>query len=148
MALALVRIDGRRLEIAGAAMPPLLVWRRADRTLEEVALSALPVGLHGDSEYPRHTLETAPGDAALVFTDGLAEVLDPAGDPFGYTRVADAFVRAADHGPEWIVQALLDEAQHHASGQALTDDVTLVAVRVRGTTTSNNTGRVASGGTR
>ncbi len=147
MALALVRIDGRRLEIAGAAMPPVLIWRRAERTVEEVALSALPVGIHSDSEYPRHTREMAPGDAAFLFTDGLAEVLDPAGDPFGYTRVVDAFARAADHGCECIVQALLDEAQHHASGQALTDDVTLVAIRAQGTTTSNGTGRVPSGGT-
>jgi serine phosphatase RsbU (regulator of sigma subunit) len=137
MALALVRIDGKRLEIAGAAMPPLLVWRRADRTVEEIALSALPVGQRSDPEYPRHTLEMAPGDTALVFTDGLAEVLDPADDPFGYRRVADAFARAADREPEGILQTLLDGAQEYAKGRALTDDVTLVAIRAREATPSS-----------
>ena len=147
MALAVVRIDGRRLEIAGAAMPPLLVWRQADRTLEEVGLSALPVGVHVDSEYPRHSLQMEPGDTTLVFTDGLAEVLDPAGEPFGYTRVGDAFSRVANQRPEGIVQALLDEAQHHADGRALVDDVTLVAIQARGASEVERHMASAKGGT-
>ncbi len=131
MALAVVRIDGTRLEVAGAAMPPLLVWRRADGAIEEVSMSALPLGRRLSGGFPSLTLELAAGDTVLVSTDGLSEVLDRDGEPWGYHRVAEAFARGALRGPERILDDLLQAAEAYAGGRELPDDVTLVAIQAR-----------------
>jgi serine phosphatase RsbU (regulator of sigma subunit) len=131
MALALVRIEGTRLEVAGAAMPPLLVWRRASHEIEEVSLSALPLGHRLSGGFPSQTLELAAGDAVLVSTDGLSEVLDRDGEPWGYQRVADAFAQAARLEPENILDNLLLAAESFAGGGECPDDITLAAIQAR-----------------
>jgi serine phosphatase RsbU (regulator of sigma subunit) len=131
MALAVFRIDGTRLEVAGAAMPPLLVWRLASGAIEEVSLAALPLGRRLSGGFPSRALELAAGDSVLVSTDGLSEVLDRDGEPWGYQRVAEAFARAAQGGPESILDDLLLAAEAHAGGRELPDDITLAAIQAR-----------------
>jgi len=131
MALAIIRIDGTHLEISGTAMPPLLVWRRAGRTIEEVPLSGLPLGHRPSREIPTRNLDLAAGDAVLVFTDGLAEALDPGGDCWGYERVERAFARAVSDGPEQALDLLLQEMDAFTDGRPLLDDVTVVAIHAR-----------------
>jgi len=131
MAMAIIRIDGTRLEIAGTAMPPLLVWRHTGRTIEEVPLSGLPLGRRLSGEIVARSLDLAAGDALLVSTDGLAEVLDPSGDSWGYERVAGAFAQAARHGPERALDMMLQAMEAFSGGRPLPDDVTAVAIRAR-----------------
>jgi serine phosphatase RsbU (regulator of sigma subunit) len=112
-------------------MPPLLVWRSASCTVEEVSLSATPLGSPLANEIPAATLDLAPGDTVLVTTDGLAEVLDPAGKPWGYESVAEAYAQVAHLEAEGIISELLQEAESFASGRELADDVTLIAIQAR-----------------
>jgi serine phosphatase RsbU (regulator of sigma subunit) len=131
MAMVIIGIDRTRLQVAGAAMPPLLVWRSASCTVEEVSLSATPLGSPLANEIPAATLDLAPGDTVLVTTDGLAEVLDPAGKPWGYESVAEAYAQVAHLEAEGIISELLQEAESFASGRELADDVTLIAIQAR-----------------
>jgi serine phosphatase RsbU (regulator of sigma subunit) len=131
MALAIIRIQGARLEISGTAMPPLLLWRCVDRTIEELPLSGLPLGHRLVGEIPNRILDLAAGDALLVSTDGLAEALDPGGDTWGYERVARAFARTAAHGPEQALDKLLEAMEAFTESRPLLDDVTVVALQAR-----------------
>jgi serine phosphatase RsbU (regulator of sigma subunit) len=65
----------------------------------------------------------------LVSTDGLSEVLDHDGEPWGYRRVAEAFAQAAQREPESLLDELLEAAERYAGGRELPDDITLVAIR-------------------
>ena len=94
-------------------------------------MSALPLGRRLSGGFPSLTLELAAGDTVLVSTDGLSEVLDRDGEPWGYHRVAEAFARGALRGPERILDDLLQAAEAYAGGRELPDDVTLVAIQAR-----------------
>ena len=107
------------------------MWRRDRSTLEEVPLSALPLGFRLGDEFPEAALDLAPGDTVLISTDGLAEVVDPDGESWGYDRVAEAYGRAADGEAEAILDALLAAAETFGRGCDLPDDVTLVAIQAR-----------------
>ena len=47
--------------------------RRADGTREALGSGGLPLGILPDQTYEQHTIQMAPGDALVVYSDGLVE---------------------------------------------------------------------------
>jgi len=129
MGLVLVRLEGDTLRVASAGMPPILVRRRGAAEVEEFLLPGVPLGTLSDVRRLEHDVEIAPGDCVLLMSDGLAEVADAGGEPFGYERVHKAFAAAASLAPDAVVAHLLGAADEHRSGAALSDDLTLLVLR-------------------
>jgi hypothetical protein len=73
-------------------------------------------------QFPRESL-------LLLFTDGLTECANGAGDEFGAMRVAEAAASCCEAAPIRIVESLLLAAEAHAAGEPFADDVTIVCVR-------------------
>ena len=73
-----------------------------------------------------------PGDCLLLFTDGLTEALNPAGEAFGSERVRAALVELAGRREISAVR-LADELVHRVidfvASERLADDLTLVVLR-------------------
>jgi len=69
----------------------------------------------------------APGDRVVLFTDGLTEARNEAGDEFGETRLLEAALRhRACSAP--ALQARLTAAVGAFTGGALQDDATLIVL--------------------
>ncbi|HYO16891.1 MAG TPA: SpoIIE family protein phosphatase, partial [Thermoanaerobaculia bacterium] len=130
MALSLVRLEGRTLTVSAAGMPPVLVYRKARRRVEEIALPGMPLGGLA-FDYQETGTRVEPGDAILLLTDGLPELQNLEGEPLGYPRVRSLFEGLGDRGPEEIIAGLTGAAESWAGGQAAGDDVTLVVFKVR-----------------
>jgi serine phosphatase RsbU (regulator of sigma subunit) len=130
MALSLARFDGGRLTVASAGMPPVLVHRAATRLIDEVALSATPLGTLG-VEYAQAAVDVASGDTVLFQSDGFPELMNDAGQQLGYTGAMDAFAIAATApSADAVIAALADEARRWHGDAPPNDDVTFVVVRV------------------
>jgi serine phosphatase RsbU (regulator of sigma subunit) len=71
-----------------------------------------------------------PGDTLAVYTDGLIEVRNAAGDEFGLQRLTDLVCGAAPDDAEAIVKRCVDDVTSFAPGR-LRDDVT-IALLCRG----------------
>jgi serine phosphatase RsbU (regulator of sigma subunit) len=87
-----------------------------------------PLGIpHADPEIGTEQLE--PGDALLLFTDGMVEARSPGGQAFGFDRLADFFGRAAasDQEPAETMRRLVHTVVDHHGGR-LQDDATCVLV--------------------
>ncbi|MGE0641692.1 MAG: PP2C family protein-serine/threonine phosphatase [Thermoanaerobaculia bacterium] len=108
-----------------AGHPPPLV-RRRDGSIEEPALGSFPLGLRDRLEPARGSLRLEPGDSLLLFTDGLFEGVDRAGSAFGYERVRGVLAR--EGGATALHRALLAAFEHHAAGEPLADDLTIVVL--------------------
>src|SRR5262249_2347773 len=66
MALTMTKVQGYRLTVAGAGMPPMLLFRSAAREVEEVPLKGMPLGSVRDYPYRQQELSLAPGDAVVL----------------------------------------------------------------------------------
>jgi len=129
MSLVLVRLNGTVLNVASAGMPPILVRRRDSGRVEEVLRPGVPLGTLRDAEWSEHDIAMAPGDAVLLMSDGLAEITNPGGELFGYERVQKAFAVSGALDPQSAVAQLVETAEAYRSGEAISDDVTLMVLR-------------------
>ena len=119
-----------RLTYANAGhCAPLLV--RADGQIEKLEATSMPVGLVAEASFLLEHRDLAPGDRIVLYTDGVTEAQNDAGEFFGRKRLREA-VRCAGGAtcPELhaaIQKAVLD----FTAGAEQADDLTLVVVQYR-----------------
>ena len=131
MALVLLRLEQGGCRFVSAGMPPLLVWRRSSGKVEEHLVPAVPLATMADPDYTEHQITLDSGDTILSTSDGLAEISDQGGEPFGYDRIRDRFTAIAEQNAEAVVDALLEDATTHLAGREPQDDITIVVVKAR-----------------
>jgi len=107
--------------------PALLV--RAGGQAERLAATGIPLGLLPASDYALEEVAVAPGDALLIYTDGVTEATNPEGEEYGLERL-EAALRAhlAELLPD-LVDGLERDLDAFTRGVPYADDRTLVLVR-------------------
>ncbi len=135
MALSLVRIHRGRMVVSAAGMPPLLLHRKTSGEIEEVTVEGMPLGGLAGATYRQTEVSLAPGDTALLMSDGFPELLNHDGEPLGYERARALFAEAVAEVPEpaTIVARLEAAAERWRGGDAPNDDVTFVVLKARST---------------
>jgi sigma-B regulation protein RsbU (phosphoserine phosphatase) len=118
---------------SAAGHPPLLLWRRASRTLVELNESGLLLGVRPCEEYAQTEFKLEPGDRLLLYTDGLVEAVNTRGEAFGEARLAEFIATHQDLPAEQFVERLINEVlawPQHRSARAQADDITLLVIDV------------------
>ena len=118
-------LDSGRLDFACAGHPyPLL--RRRDGRIEELGTGALPLGIRFDLQLESHETVLDPGDLLLMYTDGIVETLDSAGESFGYDRLRRMLEPG---GPSRAAHdRVLAELDRFRGEESVYDDCSLVVV--------------------
>jgi sigma-B regulation protein RsbU (phosphoserine phosphatase) len=121
---------GGRLTFAGAH-EDILIHRAAERRVEIVPTPGTWVGATRDIRHATNdgSAELHPGDVVLLYTDGVTEARNAAGEPFGVDRLAARMASLAAEPVEAIRDALLTEIRGWTTAQD--DDVTLLVARQR-----------------
>ena len=121
-----VRIDttARRLTYANAGHnPPLLV--RGNGSVDQLAPSGTVLGVFAESAYEQGDFAIAPGDRLILYTDGITEGRNPAGDEFGEDRLAETASRHRALPAEEMLAAVLRDVEAF-NGGTYEDDATLI----------------------
>jgi len=109
--------------------PPLL--RRQDGTVEALEIGGMPLGIFENTELQSGRTALKPGDALLLYSDGIPEALDPREAQFGPERLMQLW---RDTGPkplEKIITLLLSEVVRFRAGAPQSDDITVVVLGPR-----------------
>ena len=120
-----------KCEILNAGIPDPLLKRKDSSFVDVVSCRGPLLGVLEDEEYARfehQTIELAPEDVLLLFTDGLAEVRDRSGKFFGSTRLRDLLLESNGEPPEKLPDRLLSEARDFSGPLHAWDDVTVLSL--------------------
>jgi serine phosphatase RsbU (regulator of sigma subunit) len=79
----------------------------------------------------------APGDVFALYSDGLVEARNGAGEEYGYDRLAEALCRLHDRDADGLLTALLSDQQAFTGDTPHEDDLTLLVLRWNGPTLNN-----------
>ena len=125
--------DHGRLVYASAAHTPLLVWRKSDGEVEWRPTRGIPIGaVRGgalEETLEDATVELAPGDLIIQFTDGISEAFDAHNQQFGFERVEQVVREHAPRGPEDVLTALTRAVANWTGGEPMDDETAIVVSR-------------------
>jgi len=116
------------IRYANAGHCPMLLMRTEGR-VERLDSTGGVLGVHESFEYEERTVELAPGDLLLLYTDGVSEASDAGERMYGDVGL-EAFCR--DHRGEpihTIVDNLLADIERFTGKSDFDDDLTVIALR-------------------
>jgi PAS domain S-box-containing protein len=124
--LAVAPGGGGRLTLSsGGHLPPLVL--RAAGGVEIAECRGMVLGVEADARSVDCPLDLAPGDAIVLYTDGITEAR--ADRPLSATVLAEALRPVLDEGAAAMARRAVALAEEHARG-GLRDDVAVLVVRL------------------
>jgi serine phosphatase RsbU (regulator of sigma subunit) len=108
--------------------PPFLV--RAGGGVERLTATATVIGLFEDWKCEIRDVPLNPGDTLVIYTDGVTEAANAAGEEFGEERLCE-IIRRERHQPAGRLMEVIGAAVREFSVGEQADDVTMVVARGR-----------------
>ncbi len=123
--------ENRNARYSAAGHPPLLCWRNTRGELQRIQSNGLLLGVEPDSEYPVCSVPLEPSDRFLLYTDGVTETENAAGEEFG-NRQLERVVRnnRLQTASELSRQVLSEVQRWRPATVNQQDDITLIVVDV------------------
>jgi ketosteroid isomerase-like protein len=119
--------DGRFVYSNGGHNSPVLLTRDGTRRLTE---GGSILGPFVDSTFEEETLQLRARDTLVMFTDGVTEARNAAGEEFGEDRLMTCLRSNADRSPTALMDRILADVREFCAHADQTDDVTVTVTRV------------------
>ena len=100
-----------------------------DGTMEQLGAGGMPLGIMPNAPYRAGKTQLQPGDALVIYSDGVTETQNQQGEEFGPVRLYDVVARNLDATASGIRDKIEAALTKFAQGTASVDDITLVIVK-------------------
>ena len=122
--------DGRLSYVNAAQCPPMVIRANGERL--ELEATGMPVGLMEGAEFMVESLQLAPGDHVVIYSDGVTEAQNRNSEFFGKKRLRDIVNAHAEESCVAIHDAIQEGVAAFTEGAAQSDDITVVVLEFRG----------------
>jgi serine phosphatase RsbU (regulator of sigma subunit)/catechol 2,3-dioxygenase-like lactoylglutathione lyase family enzyme len=119
--------DTRKLRYSNCGHPPALL-ARGQNGWERLGATCTVVGLFEQWDCAMEEREMAPGDAILLYTDGVTEAVNGEGEEFGEERLLQATRQHRELSLPEMLGAVADQARKFSPHEQA-DDITLIAAK-------------------
>ena len=123
------RLEGRRLVYTNAGHNPPILARRDGSVRRLEAGGSVMARFFAGSAFEEEEILLLPGDRLVLFTDGVSEARDAAGEELGEDRLVELVREVVSEGAAAIEERIATAARELAGGE-LHDDLTLLVVAV------------------
>ena len=125
--MAYLTADAHGLIACASAGHPRPRLVRNGGAVEELACGGLALGIAEDQTYGEVRFELQPGEAVVVYTDGLVEARRD-GELYGVARLDAALMAAGPAGAQQLADAVIADCRAFSDGE-LADDGAIVVIR-------------------
>ena len=107
--------------------------KRADGRFEVIKTKhSLFIGGMDDVTYKEYELDLKPGDKIFVYTDGLPEATDSAGEMLGMDRMTDALNEYLDEKQRPLIEGMRESVNKFVKDAEQFDDITMMCLEYAG----------------
>ena len=107
--------------------PPIL--RRKTGGLERLNDGGIPLGILADAPYQSGTVMLQSGDWLVVFTDGVTEAENEAGEEYGEARLLNILYANVALSPALLLDTIMRDLDRFVGDAPQHDDVTMVLLK-------------------
>ena len=91
-----------------------------------------PVAVMEDMPFAEHSFKMEKGDRLFVYTDGVSEAMNTAGELFGEERLVEVMNTGREAGPEEVIGIVNNALAEYTHGAEQSDDITMLCLEYRG----------------
>jgi|GEM_PF-3811189 len=123
----------KTIHFAGAGHPYPCLYRAKTGTIEHLEENGMPLVWVPDTPYAMQELQLYSGDKLLIFTDGITELGNPAGDMYGEENVDALLKQVIETGAKGgeILDEMLVTLSDFTQGHPLGDDMTMMLIDIQ-----------------
>lgn len=117
------------LTYVNAGHNPPWLYRAADHQLVPLRRTGMPLGVFASAPFKQETVQLAPGDIVLLYTDGVTDALDDHDQEFGLERLKSYLSEHPARSATELVTGLRDALRDFTGPHAPFDDITVVVLK-------------------
>jgi sigma-B regulation protein RsbU (phosphoserine phosphatase) len=107
--------------------PPILIDAEGNAHFER--RGGVPLGMFRDSRYYEYYATIEPGQMFVLYTDGVTEAMNSAGDEYGPERLVDAVKRGRHLSARELIDFIHHDVIDWTEGRGAHDDVTFFIIK-------------------
>ena len=119
--------NGELVYANGGHNPPLIVHADGSSTLVS-GDSGIALGMIADYPFERHVMRLAPGETAILYTDGVTEAENDRRDQFGMDRLRDVMAAAPPTDARGATDTVFRAVREFAGDAPQFDDITCLTL--------------------
>lgn len=128
VALIWISPDRRTLCHASAGHPSSIL-RSVSGDCVELGGHGIPIGILPESTYSAETFSLDPGSLVVMYTDGIAEAMNPGGEMFEAPGILRVLAESSSESSKQISHRILDAVEEFSEHAPPTDDRTIITLR-------------------
>ena len=105
------------------------VIRRVDSSTERLESGGLPLGITTEATFPSVEISLRPGDTLVLFTDGVVEAFNSAGQEFSDARWLNIIRGLSPLNAQQTLQYLMKSVEDFVGATRQSDDITCLVLR-------------------
>jgi phosphoserine phosphatase RsbU/P len=107
------------------------VIRRVNGPAERLESSGLPLGISPDATFPASQIQLQPGDLLVLFTDGVIEAFNAAGEEFSDVRWVNAIRTLPPLSAQASLNTLMKQVETFVGATRQSDDITCLLLQTK-----------------
>ncbi|QXE91769.1 SpoIIE family protein phosphatase [Geomonas subterranea] len=118
-----------KLSYSNAGHPPPLLYRPGEERFFQLDAEGLILGVQRRVAFDEPVMQVEKGDLLLLYTDGITEAQNHAGELFGVQRLKGVLAREHRKPSAAIIDAVLDALRAFAGSASFEDDISMLLLK-------------------
>jgi PAS domain S-box-containing protein len=128
---ATIDTENGQLAYSNAGHPPLLL-QRTDGSLEILDYHGPVIGIGSGELFSQKEMNLAPGDKIVLYTDGILDQTNAAGERYGKERLYNTLQEHRNEPLQKTMQLIKDSLVKFANSEGSDDDISLLMIEYTG----------------
>ncbi|MGI8958456.1 MAG: SpoIIE family protein phosphatase [Bryobacteraceae bacterium] len=128
LSLLLWHSHQRTFTVTSAGTLPPLLFHKGE--IIEPRVEGVPIGLLDEQEYDQVQIVAQQGDLLLLYSDGVEDQMHDSDGDYGHERLKELLKSTGDQEPQQVVNAIFKDLDAFRGATPLTDDQTVIALKV------------------